>query len=142
MKPEINSTKQGCWQQEDRWLAAPGQAPAAHLPMACLPVSADLLLTLNDPLHDLLVLLCILCGTGYLSTGILRRFSLLGVSFGGCTSFTTVRSRHMRSIWPSLLFPKPSNTIRGPVTHCEGSGFFEGQLSGVCFIFIFLGGLF
>lgn len=69
-----------------------------HLPMACLPMSTDLLLPLNDPLHDLLVLLCILCGTGYLCTGILPRLSLLGVSFGGCTSFTTVRSIHMRSL--------------------------------------------
>lgn len=30
------------------------------LPVASLPVPADLLLPLNDPLHDLLVLLCIL----------------------------------------------------------------------------------
>lgn len=84
-----------------------GTGPPVSLPMACLPVSTDFLLALNDPLHDLLVLLCVLCGTGYLSTGTLPGFSLLGVSFGGCTTFTTGRPKHMRSLWSFLLLPKP-----------------------------------
>lgn len=59
-----------------------GQGPTRRstLPVAGLPMPADLLLPLNEPLHDLLVPLCVLRGTWHLSTGTLVGLCLLSTS--------------------------------------------------------------
>ena len=61
--------------------------------MTRLPVPADLLLALDDPLHDLLVLLRILRRAWRLCAAALPQLRLLGVSLGGRAHLPTARAR-------------------------------------------------
>lgn len=69
------------------------QATGRLLPVAGLAVPADLLLPLDDPLHDLLVLVCVLRRAGHLSAGILPRLGLLGIPPGGSAGLPAATAR-------------------------------------------------